>query len=63
MVEGINNKARVITKRCYGIKSEQTLWNWLCLDLNWACQVACYTVQRIKELTSLIRHTFLAFYT
>jgi hypothetical protein len=28
-VEGINNKARVITKRCYGVKSCDTLWNRL----------------------------------
>ena len=40
VVEGINNKARVITKRCYGIKSVQTLWNRLCLDINCACQAA-----------------------
>ena len=33
-VEGINNKARVITKRCYGVKSSDTLWNRLILDLN-----------------------------
>src|SRR3954449_2219002 len=26
-VEGINNKARVITKRTYGLKSAQSLWN------------------------------------
>ena len=63
VVEGINNKARVITKRCYGIKSVQTLWNRLCLDLNRACHVACHTIQRIKELTNMIRHKFLGFYT
>jgi len=33
-VEGINNKARVITNRCYGVKSSGTLWNRLILDLN-----------------------------
>jgi transposase len=25
-VEGINNKARVITKRTYGLKSARSLW-------------------------------------
>src|SRR5512135_167901 len=28
-VEGINNKARVITKRTYGLKSADSLWNRL----------------------------------
>jgi hypothetical protein len=28
-VEGIKNKARVITKRCYGVKSSDTLWKRL----------------------------------
>ena len=37
-VEGINNKARVITKRCYGVKSADTLWNRLLLDLNRASE-------------------------
>jgi len=63
VVEGINNKARVITKRCYGIKSVQTLWNRLCLDINCAWQAACHAIQRIKELTNIIRHKFLEVYT
>ena len=33
-VEGINNKARVITKRTYGLKSAKSLWDRLILDLN-----------------------------
>ena len=35
-VEGINNKARVITKRAYGLKSADSLWNRLILDPNCA---------------------------
>jgi transposase len=35
-VEGLNNKARVITKRCYGLKDTATLWTRLCLDINLA---------------------------
>jgi transposase len=31
VVEGINNKARVVTKRAYGIKSADTLWTRLLL--------------------------------
>lgn len=63
VVEGINNKARVITKRCYGVKCPETLWDRLCLDLNLACRVVCWTVQHIKELTRLIRSKLLAIYT
>ena len=33
-VEGINNKARVITNRCYGVKTAKTLFSRLILDLN-----------------------------
>lgn len=63
VVEGINNKARVITKRCYGVKDVKTLWNRLCLDLNLAAQAVQRTVARIKELTRLIRAKFLGYYT
>ena len=31
-MEGINNKARVITKRTYGLKSAESLWTRLILD-------------------------------
>ena len=37
-VEGINNKARVITKRCYGVKTAKTLLSRLILDLNRASE-------------------------
>lgn len=62
-VEGINNKARVITKRCYGVKDVQTLWDRLCLDLNLAAQAVCRTVTQIGELIDLIRARFLGYYT
>lgn len=63
VVEGLNNKARVITKRCYGVKKATTLWQRLCLDINVAAQAACRTVQQIKGLTNCIRVKFLGFYT
>lgn len=31
---GGNNKGRVTTRRCYGVKSPGTLWNRLIMDLN-----------------------------
>ena len=62
-VEGINNKARVITKRCYGVKSTKTLWDRLCLDLNLAARATGQTVQQLAKLTNVIRGKFLGYYT
>ena len=62
-VEGLNNKARVITKRCYGVKNTKTLWNRLCLDVNLATQAAWFTVQEIHTLANRIREVFLGYYT
>ena len=47
-VEGINNKARVITKRCYGVKSSDTLWNRLILDLNRASEAVAQTIAELR---------------
>lgn len=63
VVEGINNKARVITKRCYGVKKVKTLWQRLCLDINIATQFLTRTVQQMKTLTQRIRDQFLGYYT
>lgn len=62
-VEGLNNKARVITKRCYGVKQTQTLWNRLCLDVNLAAEAVQFSVQRMRTIVSRIRQVFLAYYT
>ena len=57
-VEGINNKARVIIKRSYGLKCGDSLWTRLVLDLNWAAVVAKYTLSQIHELVSGFRNLF-----
>jgi transposase len=62
-IEGLNNKARVITKRCYGVKSAATLWTRLCLDVNLAGMAVSFTVPQIHDLTNTIRSLFLGFYT
>lgn len=62
-VEGLNNKARVITKRCYGVKDTNTLWNRLCLDVNLAAQATIFTVPGIRAIINRIRETFLGYYT
>ncbi len=58
VVEGINNKARVVTKRAYGIKSADTLWTRLFLDLDWAGEIAVQTVESIRELVRQFRIVF-----
>ena len=57
-VEGINNKARVIVKRCYGLKSADTLWTRLILDLNRATEVVVHTIGQVKELVAGFRALF-----
>ena len=58
VVEGINNKARVVTKRAYGIKSADTLWTRLILDLNMAGKMVLQTVASIRELVRGFRAIF-----
>jgi transposase len=57
-VEGINNKARVIIKRSYGIKSTDTLWSRLILDLNLATKAVGKTIGQMRELVSGLRALF-----
>jgi transposase len=57
-VEGINNKARVILKRAYGLKSGDSLWTRLILDLNRAQDVVLYTIGQIHELVAGFRAAF-----
>ena len=49
-VEGINNKARVITKRTYGLKSAKSLWDRLILELNRASQAIGYSIEHIRQM-------------
>jgi transposase len=58
VVEGINNKARVVTKRAYGIKSADTLWTRLLLDLNRAGEVVAHTIESLHELVRGFRAVF-----
>lgn len=58
VVEGINNKARVVTKRAYGIKSADTLWTRLILDLNRAGDIVVHTIAGLRELVRGFRAIF-----
>jgi transposase len=62
-VEGINNKARVITKRCYGLKSSGTLWNRLILDLNRASDAVGRSIGELREIVGDLKAVFLAICT
>jgi transposase len=51
-VEGINNKARVIVKRAYGLKSADSLLTRLVLDLNLARDAVAQTIDHLRELAT-----------
>ena len=57
-VEGINNKARVIVKRSYGLKSAESLWGRSILGLNHGKDVVRYTIGQIQELAAGFRAKF-----
>ena len=57
-VEGINNKARVIVKRAYGLKSADSLWSRLIFDLNRAKDVVRQTIGQLQEMVTGFRAAF-----
>jgi transposase len=57
-VEGINNKARVITKRAYGLKSAASLWTRLILDLNRASEAIGWSIEQIRQMARGLKALF-----
>ena len=57
-VEGINNKARVITKRTYGLKSADSLWTRLILDLNRASEAIGWSIEQIRQMAQGLKALF-----
>jgi transposase len=57
-VEGINNKARVITKRTYGLKSAASLWTRLILDLNRATEAIGWSIEQIRQMARGLKALF-----
>jgi transposase len=57
-VEGINNKARVILKRAYGLKSADSLWTRLVLDLNRATEAVAWTIAQVQDMVAGFRILF-----
>lgn len=62
-VEGLNNKARVITRRSYGLKSADSLWRRLALEVNHVAGVAHRTVAGLHALARSIQGHFRGYYT
>jgi len=62
-VEGLNNKARVILKRAYGLKSTDSLWTRLILDVNRAGEKISRTIQEMHLLANRIFAAFCYSYT
>lgn len=63
VVEGLNNKARVITRRSYGIKSAESLWRRLVLDVNRFVSTVRRTVSEMHALARSIQAKFRGYYT
>jgi transposase len=62
-VEGLNTKARVITRRSYGLKSADSLWKRLVLDVNRVVRTARRTVSELHALARTIQAKFAGYYT
>lgn len=62
-VEGINNKGRVITKRCYGVKSAATFFKRIVLDVNRASEAVGRSVAEVREIIAGLKAVFLQYCT
>lgn len=62
-VEGLNTKARVITRRSYGLKHADSLWKRLVLDVNRAIRAFHRTVSELHALARSIQAKFRGYYT
>jgi transposase len=62
-VEGLNTKARVITRRSYGLKHTESLWTRLILDVNQAVRKVRRTVSELHALARGIQAKFRGYYT
>ena len=63
VVEGLNTKARVITRRSYGLKCADSLWRRLVLDVNRLVGAARYTVAELHSLARSVQAKFREYYT
>jgi transposase len=61
-VEGLNTKARVITRRSYGLKHAESLWKRLVLDVNRVLGTARRSVRDLHALARSIQAKFCGYY-
>jgi len=61
-VEGLNTKARVITRRSYGLKSADSLWKRLVLDVNRFGDTVRRTVAELHAVARSIQARFREYY-
>jgi transposase len=61
-VEGLNTKARVITRRSYGLKDTDSLWKRLVLDVNRFGSLVRRTVAELHALARSIQARFRGYY-
>lgn len=61
-VEGLNTKARVITRRSYGLKDTDSLWKRLVLDVNRFGNAVRRTVGQLHTLARSIQARFRGYY-
>jgi transposase len=61
-VEGLNTKARVITRRSYGLKNTDSLWKRLVLDVNRFGGAMRRSVADLHDLARSIQARFRAYY-
>jgi transposase len=63
VVEGLNTKARVITRRSYGLKNADSLWQRLVLDVNRKGGIVRRTVSQLHALARGVQAKFAGYYT
>lgn len=63
VVEGLNNKARVVLKRCYGIKSVATFWTRLVVEAGALLDDCQHTIVDLRATAEAIKASLWLVYT
>lgn len=63
VVEGLNNKARVVLKRCYGLKGVDTFWTRLLVEAGHWLDHCQRTIAELHRLAHALRASFCLDYT
>ena len=63
VVEGLNNKARVVLKRCFGLKSVATFWTRLVVEAGGLLDECQRTIADLRATAEAIKASFWLVYT